>query len=243
MHARFYAPGALQAGDSIDLPPEEARHLARVLRLKSGDAVTVFNGAGAQFSGVVEAVGRSTAIVRLVDVAPARAESPVRVTLAQAVLKGDKMDQVVRDAVMMGVTAIHPIVTTRSEVPQAALARGRREERWQRIAIASAKQCGRAVVPVVYRPAGLDAVADWPAPRYMLLEPGASPAASPLTALPPPAPAEATIIVGPEGGWTPAEVEAGLALAHGLLLGDRTLRADAAAMVALAALLAHWGAL
>ena len=73
-------------------------------------------------------------------------------TLAQAVLKGDKMDDVVRDAVMMGVAAIQPIVTARSEVTRAALERGHRRERWQRVAVSSAKQCGRAVVPAVLEP-------------------------------------------------------------------------------------------
>jgi 16S rRNA (uracil1498-N3)-methyltransferase len=173
-------------------------------------------------------------------------EARVAVTLAQAVLKGDKMDEVVRDAVMMGVAAIQPMVTARSEVTLASIQRGHRQERWQRIAVSSAKQCGRAVVPAILGPRAFEAVAasladmTLPGPGLMFVEPSSSgDALSPgdLDATPP---RETTVLVGPEGGWTPEEIERASTVGRLVTLGSRTLRADAMAIVALAALFAVW---
>ena len=90
-------------------------------------------------------------------------EARLQVTLAQAVLKGDKMDDVVRDAVMIGATAIRPILTARTETTAAILEKGRRQERWERVAISSAKQCGRAIVPPILEPVAFDALHRLPA--------------------------------------------------------------------------------
>jgi 16S rRNA (uracil1498-N3)-methyltransferase len=243
VNARFYAPAAGDGVDRLELPEEEATHLSRVLRLKSGDAVSVFNGAGDEFTAVVEEVGKARVTVQLQARLTPRAESPVALTLAQAVLKGDKMDDVVRDAVMLGFVAVQPIVTARSEVSLAALTRGDRRERWHRIAVSSAKQCGRAVVPAIAPPIAFEgpmSLAHLPSPQFMLVEPGASQSATGLQSIAGAAPAAATLLVGPEGGWAPEEVERCAHPAHPLGLGTLTLRADAAAVVAAAALLAHW---
>jgi 16S rRNA (uracil1498-N3)-methyltransferase len=172
-------------------------------------------------------------------------EPRVAVALAQAVLKGDKMDDVVRDAVMIGVAAIHPIVTTRSELSLAALARGRRRERWERIAVSSAKQCGRAVVPSIAEPRHLYArdgsfAVDFPHPVFILVEPNTS-AGVGLAQLDSTVPSQATLVVGPEGGWTTEEVRAAAAVGTLVTLGQRTVRADAMALVALSAMFARWG--
>jgi 16S rRNA (uracil1498-N3)-methyltransferase len=246
VNARFYAPDAHEVGAEIDLPGDEAQHLSRVLRLKAGDSLAVFNGSGGEFAAVVAAVTKTRVRVRLGDRLTAKAELPLALTLAQAVLKGDKMDAVVRDAVMLGFEAVQPIVTARSEVSLSALARGDRHERWHRIAVSSAKQCGRAVVPAVAPPIAFDgpaSLAHLPSPQFLLVEPGASTAAATVAGLNATPPAAATLVVGPEGGWTPAEVERCAHHAHPLTLGGLTLRADAAAVVAATALLAHWRAL
>jgi len=124
--ARFFVPGACAAGDLVALPDEEAEHLARVLRLKPGDRVRVFNGTGAEFDATLAEVTRVGARVRLDTPAAAAPEPRVAITLVQAVLKGDKMDDVIRDAVMLGVAAVQPIVTRRTETTVAALVRGAR---------------------------------------------------------------------------------------------------------------------
>jgi 16S rRNA (uracil1498-N3)-methyltransferase len=243
--ARFFAPAAGVPGDRILLPLDEAEHLTRVLRLSTGDRVRVFNGRGAEFEAVVDTADREG--VRLIIGPPCTpaGEPRVAITLAQAVLKGDKMDEVVRDAVMMGVAAIHPLITTRSESSLAALARGRRRERWERIAVSSAKQCGRAVVPPIAEPREFNQRhtspdADFPHPVLILVEPNTT-AGVALTSLEPTAPAQATLIVGPEGGWTADELQTAAGLGTLLTLGQRTLRADAMALVALSAMFARWG--
>jgi 16S rRNA (uracil1498-N3)-methyltransferase len=248
VNARFYLPDAHASGDVAALPEEEARHLTRVLRLKPGDAVRVFDGRGGEFEALVERAARGRVEIRVGDPREAAAEARIAVTLAQAVLKGDKMDDVVRDAVMMGVAAIQPIVTARTEVTAATLERAHRRERWERVAISSAKQCGRAVVPPILEPVAFDAllhaVAEMrlPSPALMLVEPGASADATPLGELNSAPPRETTVAVGPEGGWTPEEILAASACRL-ITLGGRTLRADAMATIAMAALFARWGEL
>jgi 16S rRNA (uracil1498-N3)-methyltransferase len=242
--ARFFAPAAGVPGDRILLPVDEAEHLTRVLRLSSGDRIRVFNGRGAEFEAVVDAADRNG--VRLTIGAPCTPapEPRVAITLAQAVLKGDKMDDVVRDAVMIGVAAIHPIVTARSETSIAALTRGRRRERWERIAVSSAKQCGRAVVPSILEPRPFNPLEPsserFPSPVFILVEPN-SPGGVALAKLETAIPERATLVVGPEGGWTAEEVQTAAALGTPVTLGRRTLRADAMALVGLAALFAKYG--
>src|ERR1043166_7886680 len=176
MH-RFFAPGLDPGDESVTLPRDEAEHLTRVLRLGVGDSVSVFDGRGHEYVARVSTIARgATGEVRLQVLS--RVEPPpepvVAMTLVQAVLKGDKMVDVVRDAVMMGVAAIQPMVTTRAETTVAALMRGR-VERWRRIAISSVKQSRRAVVPEIRVPLTFEDVLGEPAGslRLMFVEPGA----------------------------------------------------------------------
>jgi 16S rRNA (uracil1498-N3)-methyltransferase len=241
-YARFFAPAAGATGDRILLPVDEAEHLTRVLRLSSGDRVRIFNGRGAEFEAVVDAADRDSVRLRVGAPCSPAPEPRVAITLAQAVLKGDKMDDVVRDAVMIGVAAIQPIVTARTEISIAALTRARRRERWERIAVSSAKQCGRAVVPAILEPHSFatPSAIGLPSPVFVLVEPGVS-SGVPLGDLDAAIPRHATLVVGPEGGWTPDEVRAVTTIGSLVTLGGRTLRADAMALVALAALFARWG--
>jgi len=247
MHARFHAPDAQAPGEVVSLPGDEAEHLTRVLRLKPGDAVRVFNGRGDEFDAVVEQAGKNGALVRVGTAQQPAPEARVAITLAQAALKGDKMDDVVRDAVMLGVAVIQPIVTERAEVTSASLARGQKRDRWQRIAISSAKQCGRATVPPILEPLEfgdlVDALAKMtlPQPALMLVEPQAGVDATRLSELDLSPQRAATVIIGPEGGWTGGEIERAASVARLVTLGGRTLRADVMPVVALAALFTIWG--
>jgi 16S rRNA (uracil1498-N3)-methyltransferase len=238
---RFFTP-ALDPGDeAVTLPKDEAEHLTRVLRLGAGDMVAVFDGRGHEFSARVIAADRRDARVQLVARIDAAAEPAVALTLAQSVIKGEKMDDIIRDAVMLGVAAVQPLVTARSETTVAQLTNGTRLDRWRRVALASVKQSKRAVLPDVRRPLTLESFLQDPATALMLMlvEPGASgDGIEPLSVLRgQPIPQDATVFVGPEGGWTESELTA--ARAHGIRLmtmGQRTLRADAAPVAAISVL-------
>lgn len=245
MTPRFYAPALRPESGAIELPPDEAEHLTRVLRLGVGATVRVFDGRGLECRARVVHAARGDVRLEVERRVDAAEEPRVRVTLAQAVVKGDKMDGIIRDAVMLGVAAIQPVLTARTDVPESAFATGTRVERWRRIVIASVKQCGRAVVPELSAPESLDACLrrGHDGLRLMLVEPGTTAGAVTGEALRSMSPiGSAQVLVGPEGGWTPAEVsmaqEAGCQL---LTLGTRTLRADATPLIALGVLQYLWG--
>jgi 16S rRNA (uracil1498-N3)-methyltransferase len=251
MNARFYAPAAEKSGETIELPDDEAQHLARVLRLKAGAAIQAFNGRGREFDAVVDRVGKGGVSIVVGKARTDVAREPrVAVTLALAVLKPENMDDAIRDAVMMGVVAIQPVVAARSETTLAAMQRGKRIDRWGRIAVSSAKQCGRATVPAILEPwefevlpAALSRFA-LPGPGLMFVEPSAAAEATAditeIAELDPVPPHETTVITGPEGGWTPQEVEQASAACRLVTLGGLTLRAAAMPTVALAALRTIW---
>jgi 16S rRNA (uracil1498-N3)-methyltransferase len=241
---RFYAP-ALDPGDeTVALLRDEAEHLTRVLRLGVGDTVAVFDGRGHEFVARVASALRRDVRVQIVSRLEPAAESGVALTLAQAILKGDKMDDVIRDAVMLGVYAVQPIVTRRSETTVAALMKGARLDRWRRVALASVKQSRRAVLPEIRMPLMLDTALDEPATGLplMLVEPSASASVEPMSALRhAPVPADAILYVGPEGGWAAEEYAAAAARGVRLIsLGPRTLRADAVPVAAISVLQFLW---
>jgi 16S rRNA (uracil1498-N3)-methyltransferase len=246
MHARFFAPDLAPEQPTVALPEVEADHLVRVLRLGVGEPVMVFDGRGHEFFGRVQSIARHAVIVSIVGPASAAPEPSVRLALAQAVLKRDRMDDVVRDAAMLGASAVQPVISTRTEAAFAQLARAGAVDRWSRIAIASVKQCGRAVVPVIYQPRGLPDYlrAETADLRIILVEPGLrSRAFGRLDAVRSrPQPSTAAVLIGPEGGWTEEEID--LAVAAGFLaitLGPRTLRADATPVAAISVLQFLWG--
>lgn len=247
MNARFHVPGTYGPGDLVVLPEDEAQHLTRVLRLGVGAAVRVFDGHGREHAAVVESATRGNVQVRVGEAVAPAVEARIAITLAAAVLKGDRMDDVVRDAVMMGVAAIQPVLTERTEVSASALTRGHRHDRWQRVSVSAAKQCGRAVVPHVFSPVDFQqllvvlAAGALPKPAFMLAEPGAAVDAAPLRDLVDQRPPRATVLIGPEGGWTQEEVDRAQAHCRLVSMGGRTIRADAMGVAALAALYAVWG--
>ena len=245
MRPRFHVPAVTAASSSVALPEDEAEHLVRVLRLGVGDQVEVFDGRGGLWRAEVVHATRKSAAIRALEALPAAREVSVELTLVASVLKGDKMDDVVRDAVMLGVAAIQPVVSERAETGLAVMTRSGRVARWQRIAVSSAKQCGRAVVPPIHPVMTLGRY--WSektaAVRLLCVEPAAAPSGV-REVRSVAKPTAAHLIVGPEGGWTVTEVTAARDSGAILMsLGPRTLRADAVPIVALAALLTTWSEL
>ncbi len=241
MLPRIFAPDLSTATADVTLRADEAHHLVRVRRLGVGQRVRLFDGAGGEWEGRLTIATRDRAIVTIDRQVEPAAEPPVRVTLVIGLLKGDQMDTVVRDATALGVAAIAPLASAHVAVPARAWRDDAARDRWTRIAIAAAKQSGRAVVPQIGAVRSLDAILD--------LDPGAAvlvavePAAS---GLPPmsieTAPAAALALVGPEGGWSANEIAALAARgACAVSLGPRTLRAELAPAVLLSALWTRWG--
>jgi 16S rRNA (uracil1498-N3)-methyltransferase len=241
---RIWWPDGASAS-TLDITGDGAHHLIHVLRIAPGDPVGVFDGRGREWAGRVQALSRQQVrVCDLVSVTPV-SEPRVPVTVAMGVLKGDQMDAVVRDVTMLGAAAIAPMRTAHVTVPPKAWQSGAARDRWQRVAVASAAQCRRAVVPEVHPVSDFDACLREPfAMRLICVEPAAASGhhAANEHWRSAAAPASLQILIGPEGGWSPSEVEqARAAGAQPLNLGPRTLRAETAPCVALTLVAATFG--
>lgn len=242
---RFYAPPSAfnQKLDTVSLASDEARHLREVLRLRVGDEVYVFNGAGQEFRCSVEESRKDTAKLSVIaQIEPARPESPLHLTLAVALLKGEKFDLVVQKATELGVSEIVPVVTKLADIRLRDESDGaKRVTRWQRIALEAAKQSGRAVVPTVAAPMSFPELTQNDGEpgltRLLFSERDGQSLSAATESLK--TSTHITALVGSEGGWTDEELNlAQLAGWTIVTLGGRTLRAETAA-IAVAVLLQH----
>jgi 16S rRNA (uracil1498-N3)-methyltransferase len=237
---RFHVPSATP-GARLALPEHSAHHAREVLRLRSGASVRVFDGAGAEFEALLDEVSRRTVSARLGAAVTPRPESPLRLVLAVSPLKGDRMELVVQKATELGVAGIWPVVTFRTDAAARPALQGSRGERWERVASGAAEQCGRAVVPEVAPTTTLDGLLarTFEGGRVVLLE---TPGHAPLPSVAVDASRPLLLLVGPAGGFDPGEADAlraaGFAAAS---LGPRVLRAETAAVAAVAIAQATWG--
>lgn len=237
---RFYCPQPLAAGANIELDESIARHL-QVLRMNPGDALTLFNGQGGQYHARVAALGKKSASAEVVAFEAVEAELPYRITLAQGLPEGSKMDWIIEKAVELGVAAIAPLAAQRSVVRLSGERAEKRQAHWQGVIEAASEQCGRN------RLASLAPVADvgrWlaqpAAGTRILLSPRATMSLSGWARAH--SAQDVTVMIGPEGGFSPQEEEAALAAgALALSMGQRVLRTETAGLAALATLAAHWG--
>jgi len=240
---RIYFPGELEPGRSCTLPPAQAHHALRVLRLKTGESVILFNGDGAEYAAVVVAASRDRFALDVTGREVMDREAPFAVTLAQAVSSGERMDYTIQKTVELGVAAIQPLEARRGVVRLSAERAERRVAHWQAVAIAACEQCGRNRVPRVLPLIQLD---EFLTGRAVQQEGGRRVLLSPRSArglrdLDRPAGA-VVMLAGPEGGFSPEEERA--AVQAGFLavrLGPRVLRTETAAVAALAAMQALWG--
>ena len=200
-----------------------------------GDAVTLFNGDGQDYPARIDALGRDSVDVEVIGRSPARAESPLAITLVQGIARAERMDLVVQKATELGVAAIVPVATARSVVRLDAGSRERKTAHWRGIAVAACEQSGRARIPVIAEPQTLAAWLEKPpsSGARLLLSPDAegSLAAAAQGAR------EIELLVGPEGGLEDGERRAALdAGFRACRLGPRVLRSETAAIAALAVL-------
>jgi 16S rRNA (uracil1498-N3)-methyltransferase len=222
------------------------------LRLAPGDQIDVFDGEGREFQCVIEESRRDWATARIIEeVSPARPESPLDLTLAIALLKGEKFDLVVQKVTELGIPRIRPVITRRADVRLTDEKEAKRVTRWQRIALEAAKQSGRARVPEIAGPVDFNKfMKEYPAAldlsgnnvaRLMFTEREGQSLSNALESFGS-APTRIISLVGPEGGWTDEE----LAMAHEagwrlVTLGGRILRAETAAIAVTALLENQFG--
>jgi 16S rRNA (uracil1498-N3)-methyltransferase len=237
---RFYAPSA--AIDMTDaratLDAAEARHLKDVLRLRTGDEVLVFDGEGREFKASIEEISAQQVHLHLLEEAPPSSpESPVDITLALALLKGEKLDLVVQKATELGIAKLMLFTSEHADVKVRTTADGiQRVDRLERIALEAAKQSGRARVPVIEGPLTLQELLSSTTAAHRLLFSERD--GEPLDELTKPREgADIIFVIGPEGGWADSELEAARAQGWTVVtLGGRVLRAETAAIAVLAIL-------
>ncbi len=233
---RFYCPPEKIAGDAVALGADEARHLRDVLRLRIGDEVSVFDGRGNEHLCSISSVSKTGALLQLERrIEPASPESPLKITVAAAILPGEKYEITVQKAVELGVSRLIPLYTERCEVKPGGGTR--RFERWQKIALESAKQSGRATLMEIAKPLEFAAFVgsdDNSSPIIFFSErdgAGFSSIARPGPKL--------TAVFGPKGGWGDAELEAARTAGYFVVtFGGRIMRAETAA-IAMTAILQH----
>lgn len=250
MTARFFHPSPIRDSERITLNSDTSHHAIQVLRLKSGDHVTVFDGTGGEFSGQLMQASKSGCQVQIECHLPAERESPLKIELAQAICVNEKMDWIIQKAVEQGVTRIQPLITRRTLVRLDEERAGKRWQHWQKIIVAACEQCGRNTIPqllpLISLTHWLEQKLAWKqqhgnlAGHHILLSPAASQRLAELSA---PRPEEyLTLLTGPEGGFAEEETSAThLAGFTAIRLGSRILRTESAALAAIAAAQTLWG--
>lgn len=246
MIPRFHCPFPLAPGAQVDLPEAASHHALKVLRMKAGDSVILFDGQGGEWRAELLKVSAGrTARAALRDFSERDCESSLRVTLVQALPAGDKMDWIVEKCVELGIAAIQPVAAKRSVIKLSPERMARRVAHWNAIASAACEQCGRnrvpVVAPVIDLPqylAGAKLQNEAQNARHLLLAPEGGTA---LNTLDKPA-GPVIVMIGPEGGWEEGELLAAQAAGCvAVRLGPRVLRTETAGAAVLAALQARWG--
>ena len=237
---RCYVPAPLHAGDTLSLPESTSTHIGRVLRARMGESLTLFDGRGGEYGAQILSIDRRCVRVRIGDHRQVERESPLRVTLLQALARAERMDFVIQKATELGVAAIIVLPGERSVARLDAQALRKRCEHWRAVAISACEQCGRNRVPTIESVCDLAAgCARAPAEdRRVLLAPEAGQTLLGLIA----GATSVSVLIGPEGGFHAEELA--LAMQHGFQnarLGPRVLRAETAPLAALAVIQASAG--
>lgn len=238
---RFYTNSSLTINTIVQLSESAAAHASKALRLEVGDHAVLFNGDGFDYHCILTIVKKNAVSAQVLSARKIETESPLNITLLQAISSGDRMDFTIQKAVELGVKHIQPISSQRSVVKLNAERAEKRTEHWQNIAISACEQSGRAFIPKVLSPVTLD--------KWISLHPQGQDTrillnpigAKRLTELNKPA-AEVVLLIGAEGGLNTTEIE--LATVHGfqsIVLGPRILRTETAALTAIAAMQLVWG--
>ncbi len=227
------APGA-----AFDVGEAVARHL-HVLRIAAGEAITLFDGAGGEFAATLTDIRKRDATITLDAFDPIERESPINITLVQALATADKMDLIVQKAVELGVTEVAPIATARATLKLDGERAQKRVAHWQAVAVAACEQCGRNRIPIVH---GVQTLDQWLKTPFdgvrVLLHPLAKNSLLGCVDMG----KTVALLIGPEGGFLDDEIAR--AVASGAInakFGPRVLRTETAGLAAIAALAARFG--
>ena len=235
---RIYSDQPLEAGTSVELTDSAANHVGKVLRMKTGEPLVLFNGLGGAFQGCISNVTKKSVEVHLEQKQEGDAESPLTIELGQTLSRGERMDYAIQKATEVGVTRITPLFSERCEVKLKADRIEKRLKHWQQIAISACEQCGRNIVPTIHPPMKLE---DWVTSRNTQLNFVLHHRTEKkLTGYD--QPESVSLLIGPEGGLT--EQEIALAEHHrfaALALGPRVLRTETAPVVAISLMQFVWG--
>lgn len=236
---RFYIPAAGWNLDHLVLPPEEAHHCLDVMRCAAGDRITVFNGEGLEVEAEITGISRKAVELKSLLVSQTD-PPPARLTLGQAIPKGKNMDLIIQKATELGASRIVPLLSERTVVQLDAGELAKKRDKWQRVAVEACKQCGQNWLPVVETPLSVDQFVKKSGSGFRLVA-AISPAAQTLRAIlsaweeeKEARPDVATLMVGPEGDFTPAEISTAIGAGFApLSLGPIILRSETAAIYAL----------
>lgn len=238
--ARIFVDEDLLEGECVMASESATRHLTRVLRLKEGSVVSVFDGRGHEHSARIESCGSKRAALRVgSDVHPVP-ESPARITLLQGISRGERMDFVVQKTTELGVVGIRPVFTERSVVKLDEKRSRRRLEHWRSVAISACEQSGRATLPEILTPIPLE-------PALLTIETGGlrillDPCGESILPSGPLPAGGVTLLIGPEGGLSGAERQLARSLGFtSLAIGPRILRTETAAVAAVTLIQSIWG--
>jgi 16S rRNA (uracil1498-N3)-methyltransferase len=237
---RFFCDAKLGPGAQLELPDNAAHHAQRVLRLKAGDMVRLFNGDGHDYDGKLLRVAREGVTARITGQHPVERESPLDVTLAQCISSGDRMDFTLQKSVELGIARIQPLAAERSVVKLSGDRAEKRVQHWQNVVISACEQSGRAFVPQVLPPLPF---AHWLSRPHdfalrLMLDPYSEQRLHDLKK--PDGPI--CLLIGCEGGFAPGEITAAVNAGFtGVRLGPRILRTETAGLAALTALQTLWG--
>lgn len=241
---RIHQAVPLACGQTLELDSQSALHVAKVLRLATGDALVLFNGEGGEFHGKIENIGKRSTTVLLQEWVETHCESPLQIVLGQCISRGDRMDYAIQKSVELGVASIYPLNSQRSGVHIPAARQEKRRLHWQKIAISACEQCGRNIVPVIQPIVNLDRwITAMPTEKNFLLDPEAKLTTKQLGLSTEQIVAECIgLLIGPEGGLSPEEIDSATQAGFtALRLGPRVLRTETAAVATLAALQVLWG--
>ncbi len=231
---RFHITAPLRAGTSCVLPEDAAHHAVRVLRVRAGDEITLFDGRGGEYAARIAAIERLRVVVDVLEHRAVEREAPLRVVLLQGVSSGERMDFTVRKAVELGAAEIRPLIAAGTVARPKGERAASRHAHWQKVAIAACEQCGRNRIPKVHELIPLPEYADEDQGTKILLSPRSE---LPFSEACKTIKDRAVLAAGPESGFS-ADEEAHFARLGFVpaSLGPRVLRTETAALAALAAL-------